>query len=221
MEIFPHLTVKTTNKHIGHYIRHYVHVPGDCAGSSSAWWAGTALTGRCASAGGGVPSSPYMLATATWWRRRFETAWAYWEMRFSLALRKLRNGFIWNPFICGWMFHRSEGKGTLIWGAIPALVVRLYMPQQGSRPCVSLKPATSKELAPLFHLCVAVTDKGRRGGDDNELPRYHQTVITMVTAALCCCQSSSLIIPQQIPRRSSSTDVCKVTFLQLKKRKKR
>lgn len=62
---------------------------------------------------------------------------------------------------------------------------------------VSLKPVTSKEIVALFHLCVAVTDKGRHC-DDNELPRCHQTVITMVTAALCCCQSFSLIIPQQI-----------------------
>lgn len=98
------------------------------------------------------------------------------------------------------MFHRYEGRDRLsarphptFWldsighSRVPAVVQRL------------LKPVKSKELALLFHLCVAVTDKGRHG-DDNELPRYHQTVITMVTAALCCCQSFSLIIPQQIPK---------------------
>lgn len=139
--------VKTTNKHIGHYIGHYVHVPGDCAGSSSTWWAGTALTGRCASAGGGVPSCPYMsqLATATWGRRRFETAWACWDMRFSLALRKLRNGFIWNLLFVGECFidqkggeHLSEGPYPPLWldsiwhSRVPGLVFRLNLRHQRS-----------------------------------------------------------------------------------------
>lgn len=62
------------------------------------------------------------------------TSWPYREMRSSLVLRRLRNRFIWNPFICGWIFHRSEGREHLCEGAIPALVVRLYMTQQGSSP---------------------------------------------------------------------------------------
>ena len=53
------------------------------------------------------------------------------------------------------------------------------MTQQGSGPLHSapLKPVKSKAPAPLFYLCVAVTDKGRQS-------RSHQTAITMVTASL-------------------------------------
>lgn len=97
-------------------------------------------------------------------------------------------------------------EGTLFWWAVSTLLFWLHIIQRGATAlCTALKPVKSKELSLLFHLCVAVTDKGRQS-DDNEEARYHQTVITMVTTALCGCQSTALIVPWQNSCRSKSTD---------------
>lgn len=93
------------------------------------------------------------------------------------------------------MFHSYEGREHSSDGPYPPFCFRHHIIQRGATAlCTALKPAKSKEFSLLFHLCVAVTDKGRQF-DDNEEARYHQTVITMVTTALCGCQSTALIIP--------------------------